>query len=344
MNIVFVLPGRGSSGGVRATSIFAADLHLRGHKVRILYRADERNIRSLAKGVRNRLIYAGAPDWLYRFNGRIDSFRDIRKCKFEPDEIIVAVGMAMCADLDLLKVENCKIQFFHGSWDPSLLQRAMNLPFPKIVVSSYLKDLAQTSGRGEVLGVVPNGVDQTEYFNCVPVSEKTGVGTIYSSAIPKDPVTTLATLKELALRRRDIKIRVFGSDRRPRELKPELYYRFPSLERAREIYSRSLVWIVASSSEGFSLPVLEAMSCGCCVVATDCGGTRDLIVGGKNGFLVPVGDAHAIVTMVEMLLDDRNLCRQIANEALKTSARFTWQKAVTKFEVCLNFSRSHAYQ
>ena len=60
------------------------------------------------------------------------------------------------------------------------------------------------------------------------------------------------------------------------------------------------LYISSSRYEGFSNAILEAMALGAPVVATDCpGATREMIVDGESGFLVPVDDsaglAHGIL-------------------------------------------------
>lgn len=58
--------------------------------------------------------------------------------------------------------------------------------------------------------------------------------------------------------------------------------------------------VVASSSlnEGTPVPIIEALSAGCRVVATDVGGVRDLLNNGALGRLVPSGDASALAGAV----------------------------------------------
>jgi glycosyltransferase involved in cell wall biosynthesis len=51
-------------------------------------------------------------------------------------------------------------------------------------------------------------------------------------------------------------------------------------------YNKIDLYVCASSSEGFSLSVLEASSCGRPVISTIVGGSEDLIEEGENGFLV----------------------------------------------------------
>ena len=334
MRLVFVLPGRANSGGVRCTSIVAKGLLDRGHDVRILYQAP--GLDGTCREARDRLI--GAQDWLREFPGQIKSFRELSKCSFRTDEIIVGVGMAMSYQVGRLdSLPNPRVQYIHGStpWDPVLREKTLRLPLPKIVVASYLKELAEKMGEGEVLAVVHNGVDFSAYYGAVSEAERDGVGTIYSSSAPKDPSTVLAVMEELLSSRPEVPVRVFGGSRRPRGLARGIYSKFPSLQRAREIYSRSLVWMLASESEGFALPVLEAMACGCVVVATDCGGPRDLIREGETGFLVPVGDVGKIVERVLMLIDDAKLRERIRNNSLEAVKQFSWEKCVLQLESTL---------
>ena len=60
-----------------------------------------------------------------------------------------------------------------------------------------------------------------------------------------------------------------------------------------------------------------------------------MIEDGVNGFLVPVGDASAIVNRVQLLLDDAALRNQMQRRALETVKRFTWDKCVTELERAL---------
>lgn len=340
MKIAFILPGRESSGGVRCISLVAERLRHRGHLVRLLYRKPNRTLRDWARVIQRRIFYRDAPDWIRQFDGPIQAFEDLTQLRFDPDEILVAVGMAECAELECLNsLPNPKVQYLHGSTPlaPHLVDKALSLRYPKIVVASYLKELVESRGHGEdVRAVVHNGIDPGDYFSSAPESERDGVGTIYGSHPVKGPETAISALNQVARLKPGTPIRVFSTERRPKQIESGSYWRHPSLERAREIYSKSLVWIVASRSEGFAIPVLEAMACGCVVVSTDCGGPRDLIEDGVNGFLVPVGDAGAIVNRVQLLLNDAALRKQMQQRALETVKGFTWDKCVDELERALH--------
>jgi glycosyltransferase involved in cell wall biosynthesis len=339
MKIAFILPGNGSSGGVRCVSLVATKLRDRGHLVRLLYRKPNRTLRDWARVIQRKIVYHAAPEWIQQFNGPVRAFEDLSQFHFDPDEILVAIGMAECAQLDRLEpLPNLKIQYLHGSTPlaPQQVDKALSLRYPKIVVASYLKDLVENRGQGEdVLAIIHNGIEPGDYFCASPESQRDGVGTIFAAHPVKDPETVLSALSQLAKVEPQTPIRVFSTDRRPKQIPSGNYWRNPSLERARKIYSRSLVWIVGSRSEGFPAPVLEAMSCGCVVVATDCGGPRDVIEDGVNGFLVPVGDSDAIVRRVRVLLDDAVMRNQMRLRSLETVKRFTWEKCVSELEAAL---------
>lgn len=59
-----------------------------------------------------------------------------------------------------------------------------------------------------------------------------------------------------------------------------------------------------STNEGFGLTVLEAMSSGCAVLASDAGAWPDIIEPGKHGEIVPAGDAKAAAQALKILTED----------------------------------------
>lgn len=75
------------------------------------------------------------------------------------------------------------------------------------------------------------------------------------------------------------------------------------------------VFLLSSLSEGISNAVLEGMSCGLAVVSTDCGGMREAITSGVEGFLVPLRDAEAIADALQKLWSDPILKTRMSNAA-----------------------------
>jgi glycosyltransferase involved in cell wall biosynthesis len=64
-----------------------------------------------------------------------------------------------------------------------------------------------------------------------------------------------------------------------------------------------------------SWSLMEAMSVGCAVVASDTGPVQELIEDGKTGLLTPFFDVEGLVARVDCVLSDRKLAQALGNEA-----------------------------
>jgi glycosyltransferase involved in cell wall biosynthesis len=91
--------------------------------------------------------------------------------------------------------------------------------------------------------------------------------------------------------------------------------------------------IQTSDVEGLPNAVIEGMAAGLPIVATDAGGTRELIEDGVTGLIVPVGDREAIVAGAARLLTDAPLASRFgAAAAAEVRKRFTVETSVRAFE------------
>jgi len=337
MEITFILAGDSRSGGVKAPIQAASLLLERGHDVRLLVNQKQESIKASIRDFYLRIRYPHGSSWLHLFKGKIEKFVDLTQCKFEENEIVVAHGWWAKREFRRLKKTGIiKVHYIHGVASRDLVKDAWSENVHKIAVASYLEDAVKEICGQKVLAVVPNGIDATEYFPSVPENQRNGVGTIFGIGYHKDPQTVLGVLEELRRTRPEVPLRVFGACRRPKEIPRRIYHRLPSVEKTREIYSRSLVWFLGSCSEGFSSPILEAMACGCAVVATDCGGPRDIIADRENGFLVEVGNVRQIVDRIKLLLDDPGLRQQFVQKSRETVTKFSWDNSVDKLERVLS--------
>jgi glycosyltransferase involved in cell wall biosynthesis len=69
------------------------------------------------------------------------------------------------------------------------------------------------------------------------------------------------------------------------------------------------VFVQSSDSEGTPNAVLEAMALETPVVATDAGGTRDIVAHGVHGLIVPCGDPAGLARAIERTITDRDATR-----------------------------------
>jgi colanic acid/amylovoran biosynthesis glycosyltransferase len=86
-----------------------------------------------------------------------------------------------------------------------------------------------------------------------------------------------------------------------------------SPEKVREVLRNSDVFLLSSLTEGISNAVLEAMACGLPVVTTDCGGMREAVTDGVEGFVVPVNDVEAMSEALHTLCQNPQLRKRMGN-------------------------------
>jgi mannosyltransferase len=70
------------------------------------------------------------------------------------------------------------------------------------------------------------------------------------------------------------------------------------------IFSSLSLVVALSENEGFGLTVLEAMSSGVAVLASDAGAWPEIIRNGIDGYVVPVNDLPAVKQKMSLLLSD----------------------------------------
>ena len=75
------------------------------------------------------------------------------------------------------------------------------------------------------------------------------------------------------------------------------------------------LFVLPSLYEGLPLAILEAMAAGVPVVATDAGGTAEVVRDGETGVIVRAADAPALATAIGSMLSNRNRATRLAAAA-----------------------------
>jgi glycosyltransferase involved in cell wall biosynthesis len=94
------------------------------------------------------------------------------------------------------------------------------------------------------------------------------------------------------------------------------------------IYGAADLLAFPSLYEGFGLPVLEAMSCGCPVLTSSASSLPE--VAGDAAVLVDPESADAISAGLERLLTDAALRVRLVEAGLRRAAAFSWSRAAAE--------------
>jgi glycosyltransferase involved in cell wall biosynthesis len=74
----------------------------------------------------------------------------------------------------------------------------------------------------------------------------------------------------------------------------------------------------STSDSGIAASTAEAMACGVPVISTDVADIRIWVLDGKNGYVIPKGDGHALSSRINALLSDPAAWRLMGQEARRT--------------------------
>ena len=349
LKITFVLPGRGLSGGLRVLVTYGNRLIERGHHVSMVIlrrpfpRRPKEILGHLTTGVRRTLGFD---------RDHIDGFRGpVSLCPGNALEHRISSGDVVMAThwltaqfvADLPESKGRKYYFIQGYeghyFDPEKVDATWRLPMHKITVSSWLKGIARERFGDPNATLILNGVDRALFDAPVRgMQRQPTVGFVYEGGYQKGSDLAREAVRLASERLPGLRVVSFGS----REPDPSFplpegvdFVERPAQHAIRDLYAQTDVWLLTSRSEGFGLPLLEAMACRCPVIATRCGGPADLIEDGLNGYLVPVNDPKALADRIVHLLSNPDVWRRMSAAASAFSRRFDWDRSVDALESLL---------
>jgi glycosyltransferase involved in cell wall biosynthesis len=347
MHITFVLPPVGMAGGVKVVTIYAQQLKQRGHTVRVISPPRSRpkfgqKLESWLKGngwpedptsPRSYLDGSGIDHQL------LDMFRPVVDDDVPDGDIIIATfwrtaeWVARLSDCKGAKVYFIQGHEAAGQLEDARVRATYRLPFHKIVVAHWLEQLMREQYSDNIVDVVPNSVDRTQFFTPIRSKQpKPTVGFLW----PKGWDTTPAALQLVRKHVPDLRMISFGSQRPTRRMplpKGSEFFYLPPQDKIRDLYARCDVWLSTSRSEGFNLPALEAMACRTPVVSTRTGWPAEAIKLGTNGVLVDPDDVYGLAQGVQWVLSRTDEeWRTLSANAFATSATGSWQESAVLFE------------
>lgn len=104
----------------------------------------------------------------------------------------------------------------------------------------------------------------------------------------------------------------------------------PSQKEIARLYQNAEMFISGSHYESFSLPVLEAMACGCPVITTDSIGVRDYVVDNHNALVTKVKEPYDMAQKIIKLINNNSLKKTLIENGLKTVEKFNWNSIINE--------------
>ena len=359
MRITFVCGASDLSGGARVVSIYANALADRGHTVTIVSRPRPRvTLKQQLKALlRRRPVPRNVAGWASHYDElhagathrRIDQYRPVTAADVPDADVVIATWWETAEWVAEYPAAKGRRLYFiqhyeaHEGQDHARVDATWRLPMHKVIIARWLAELAGDRFGDHDFSYVPNAVD-ADQFRAEPRGRHPtpAVGTMYSIVPFKGCPVALAAY-ELARRQvPGLKLVTFGNRPPTAELPLPAgaeHVVQPQQDRIRDVYAAADVWLVASRSEGFGLPILEAMACRTPVVATPTGAAPELVEAG-GGVVVPYDDPAAMAAeIVRLVTMPDEQWRRASDAAHATATRYTWADAADRFEAALARAR-----
>lgn len=93
------------------------------------------------------------------------------------------------------------------------------------------------------------------------------------------------------------------------------------------VYQTSDIFISTSWWEGFGLPPLEAMACGCAVITSRSGGVNEYAKDNENCLMFEPKNELELTDKLIRLINDKDLRNRLSQEGVKTADSFDWDKS-----------------
>lgn len=111
-------------------------------------------------------------------------------------------------------------------------------------------------------------------------------------------------------------------------------------EEIADIFNKSHIFISTSWWEGFGLPPLEAMACGCAVIMTFAGGVMEYAENEVNCLMYQPRDIEQLCAHIRFLTENPDEIIRLATNGISTAKRFSWERSTEQLIDTLGVAES----
>lgn len=218
-------------------------------------------------------------------------------------------------------------------WGKIIYSFLFHSKMPVLVQSKKIAEEIQAKNPKVIFNVIPNGIQLSK-----PESN-TGDSIVYVGNL--NPHKGVNVLLDAVRQLSDCPLKIIGDgttremlEKQATGLNVQFFGRVPP-DKVRELTMKhgKLLVLPTLYSEGFPNVLLEAMSLGIPVIATDvAGGVGELLEDGKVGILVPPGDAFSLKEAIEKVWSNVQLQDEMAKSGRKTAEKYSWPNVAGMWE------------
>ncbi|KKQ54966.1 MAG: Glycosyl transferase group 1 [Candidatus Falkowbacteria bacterium GW2011_GWC2_38_22] len=335
MKINILTPHLNISGGVMILATYAHRLTLLGHEVKLLTVNPVFWRRCLANLLKQK------PSWTGGMNFEIERIADLKEHNLGTADILLVSTYKHANAIKNLSDQCGKKVYllqhderlYHGA--PEEVSEAYKLPFKFIAVSSWIKDWLKKDFNQDA-ELILNTLDKNIFYphKTERKDKDIRILMLHHSYEWKGTAEGVKIVNELKEKYNNVKLIMYGA-RQEKVQCDEYHYKPFGIETAK-LFSSCDIFLCSSWDEGFGLPSLEAMACGCAVVTYDNGGSRDFAFDGSTALVAERRNIEESKNKLEILIKDKNLRKNISEAGVQFVKEMPdWRDQVGKMEKIL---------
>lgn len=348
ITILFHTSPRLAGGGTKILYEYANYLVHKGNSVEIAYMANQLwSNYHLPESLRRFLALKSIkrrPNW-FELDKRIVKYGvfDVNNDTIHDADVIIITDVRTAYPVSKLNEGKGKkvyvIQDFENWVLPDeKVYETYSLDFKHITVAKFLSNMVDAHSTSKAV-CVPNGINTDLFKVKVPIEKRKehSIAFHYRSNPQKGSRYAFETIKILQEKYPDLDVTVVSIEEKPDDLPKDCkFIHGASPQEVADINNSVSVFMCTSVLEGFGLPGLEAMACGCALVTTDYTAVHEYAENQYNALISPVKDAESMARNVIRLFEDDTLRMKIARNAAITGAKRSLEISAKKFEEAIS--------
>ena len=239
-------------------------------------------------------------------------------------DIIIATAIrtvSTCKEAEIPKKAYFIQGFENWNFSEQEVYDSYGLGWTNIAVSKWLEKIVNEHSENKCY-YIPNGIDTRIFKIHVPIGDRPLHSLVmhYRPDWHKGCKYAFEAIRILQSCYKDLKVTVVGNMVEPLDIPPGCIYmhNISSVDVA-EINNHATVFLCSSIEEGFGLPGLEAMACGCALVSSTFQGVLEYAVDGENALLVPVRDGEALAEAAAKVFENDELRGRLVHNGRKVA-------------------------
>jgi glycosyltransferase involved in cell wall biosynthesis len=286
----------------------------------------------------------GVPSWI-KCEAKINTFpnydllgenlRSVRAFKVATFWRTASVVAANCYEGEgYYLIQDIESRFYKEPETQEAVLRTYEFPLQMLVESRWVEQ--QLLGLGKTCYYVGLGIDHDVFKiqsgtkrrkNCVLINapRMNILWELKGMDILKEVITRVASQLP------DVEIISFSPEEAGLEMHGINYkhWAFPTDEQVALLYNIATCFLITSRHEGFCLPALEAMACGCPVVATRADGNEEFCLHEQTCLLADQKDPDEIANAVLRILSKEYLATRLSRRGWEMAQRYRWENVIS---------------